>query len=148
MWSAVNVVAWKTAGVCLHGAWNGQWCTLMSDFIASVSFGVHCLILHLNALALPALSSYMWYWDSTKNVGISFRFFEGIVKIERVFVKFFCVLRRTQRTLTGAQPLVPRYWPGYQWYHGIRTTLGQRCTAECRVALRAVSLQKRTGTFL
>ena len=26
---------------------------------------------------------------------------------------FFCVLRGTQRTLTGVQPLVPSYWPGY-----------------------------------
>ena len=32
----------------------------------------------------------------------------------RMFLSFFfCVLRGTQRTLTGLQPLVPRYWPGY-----------------------------------
>ena len=49
-----------------------------------------------------------------------------------------CVLRGTQRTLTGVQPLVPRYWPRDQRYHGIRTTLGQHCTAECRLALRDV----------
>ena len=28
-------------------------------------------------------------------------------------VSFICVLRGTQRTPTGVQPLVPRYWPGY-----------------------------------
>ena len=33
--------------------------TLVSDFNATVSFGVHCLILHLIALTLPAHSSYM-----------------------------------------------------------------------------------------
>ena len=57
------------------------------------------------------------------------------------------MLRGTQRTLTGVQPLVPRYWSGYQWYHGIRTTLGQHCTA---VPCRAESCQspKAMGTFL
>ena len=30
-----------------------------------------------------------------------------------MFLSFFCVLRGTQRTLTGVQPLVPKYWPGY-----------------------------------
>ena len=54
----------------------------------------------------------------------------------------------TQRTLTGVQPLVLGYWSGYQWYHDIRTTLSQRCTAECRVALRAVNLQKRQAFFV
>ena len=33
---------------------------------------------------------------------------------------------------------MPRYWPGCQRYHGIRTTLGQHCSAECRLALRDV----------
>ena len=31
------------------------------------------------------------------------------------------------------QLLVPRCWPGYQWYRGIRTTLGQFCIAECQL---------------
>ena len=61
---------------------------------------------------------------------------------------FFCVLRGAQRTLKGVQPLVPRYRPGYQWYHGIRTTLGQHCTAECRLALRDVYSHEAIGTFL
>ena len=61
---------------------------------------------------------------------------------------FFRVLRGTQRTLTGVQPLVPRYWPGYYQYHGIRTTLGQHCTAECRLALRDVFSPEAIGTFL
>ena len=63
------------------------------------------------------------------------------------FPSFFCVLRGTQRTLTGVQTLVPRYWPGYPWYHGIRATLGQHCTAECRLALRDVHAPKAIGTF-
>ena len=62
----------------------------------------------------------------------------GIGKIWIVFFLVFCMLRGTQRTLTGVQLLVPRYWSGYQWYRDIRTTLSQRCIAECRVALRAV----------
>ena len=46
------------------------------------------------------------------------------IHMERVFFlrSFFCVLRGTQRT-AGAQ------------VHGIRTTLGQHCIAECRLAL-------------
>ena len=59
---------------------------------------------------------------------------------------FFCVLRGAQRTLTGVQPLVPRYWPGYQWYHGIGTTLGQHSTAECRARLLCLFFSKSTGT--
>ena len=58
------------------------------------------------------------------------------------------MLRGTRRTLTGVQPLVPRYWSGYHWYHDIRTTLGQHCVAECRVALRAVNSPKATRTFV
>ena len=44
--------------------------------------------------------------------------------------------------------LVPRYWPGYQWYHGIRTTLDQHCTADCCLALRYVYSPKAIATFL
>ena len=58
---------------------------------------------------------------------------------------FFCVLRGTQRTLKGVQLLVPRYWPGYHWYHGIRTTLGQHCTAECRARRLCLFFSKSTG---
>ena len=43
---------------------------------------------------------------------------------------------------------MPRYWSGYQWYHDIRTTLGKRCTAECRVAQRAVNHQTRQALFV
>ena len=33
-------------------------------------------------------------------------------------------------------------------YHGIRTTLGQHCTAECRLALRDVCSPPAIGTFV
>ena len=58
---------------------------------------------------------------------------------------FFCVLRGTQRTLTGVQPLVARCWPGYQWCHGIPTTLNQHCTAECRARSERCLLFKNDG---
>ena len=61
---------------------------------------------------------------------------------------FSCVPRGAHRTLTGVQPLVPRYWPGYYRYHGTRTTLGQYCTADCHLALRDVYVSKATGTFV
>ena len=77
--------------------------------------------------------------------------FMVLVSIWRVFFfkkkSFFCVSRGTQRTLTDVQPVVPRYWPGYQWYRGIRTTLGQHSIAECRFALGVVYLQKPIGIF-
>ena len=75
------------------------------------------------------------------SVQTTFSMRSALVFVLRTF--FFCMLSGTQRTLMGVQPLVPRYWPGYQWFHGIRATLGQHCTAECRVALRAVNLQER-----
>ena len=42
----------------------------VGDFIASVSLSYHSL--HLTALALPAYSSYLLYWDLSMSVGISF----------------------------------------------------------------------------
>ena len=58
------------------------------------------------------------------------------------------MLRGTQRTLTGVQTLVPRFWPGYYQYPGIRTTLGQHCTAECRLAPRDVFSPTAIGIFV
>ena len=43
---------WELGSAC-HGiwpGWYGQWCTLVGDFIASVSLGPHCLVLHRTAL--------------------------------------------------------------------------------------------------
>ena len=94
----------KLKAVCtVSGMDNG-------DFIVSVSLGVHCLILHLIARTLPAHLPYILHWDLAWNVG---RFFMvnmvlGINR-ERVCFSFFCMLRGTQRTLTGVQPLVPKY---------------------------------------
>ena len=53
-----------------------------------------------------------------------------LVNMKRVFFFFLHVVRHPAdsdvRPTAGAQV-------GYQWYHDIRTTLDQRCTAECRV---------------
>ena len=59
----------SASGGCLYSARNGQWCPLVSDSIASVSLGVHSLILHLSARTLLAHSSYILYRDLAKNVG-------------------------------------------------------------------------------
>ena len=106
----------------MFSAWNGRWCTLVCDFIASVSLDVHSLILHLNAVTLPAHSSYTWYWDSIKNVG---RFFSGIfgIFLERVF--FFRFFLRVVRHLAdsvgrptdGAQVLVRVSMVPWHPYH-------------------------------
>ena len=40
----------------------------VDDSIASVSFGSHCPVPHLIALALPAHSCYKKHWDSTKRI--------------------------------------------------------------------------------
>ena len=55
----------------------------VSDFIASVSLGVHSLILHLSALTLLAPSSYLKNCDSTKNVGRLLWHFHGIGFIKK-----------------------------------------------------------------
>ena len=111
-------------------------------YLCSYSFR----ILHLTALALPAHSSHEKYWDSAQNVGRFFMVFLWYWEYRwSVFFFFFkkkkCVLRGTQRTLTGVPPRCPMY-------RGIRTTLGQHNTAECRVALRAVNLHKQMAQAL
>ena len=92
----------------------GQWCTPVSDFIASVSVGVHGLILHLFARTLLAHSSNILYGDLARNVGRFVNDIYGIGKYESCFFEFFCMMRGTQRTLTGVHPLLPRYWSGCQ----------------------------------
>ena len=119
--------------------------SLSGDPCPSVSLGVHCL----TPSHCPCIACTLTYF--TKKLGkerwkIHFYGIGNKCGAWLLFNSFFCVLRGTRRTLTGVR-LVPRYWPGYQWYHGIRTTLGQHCTAECRVALRAVKSPEAIGTF-
>ena len=97
------------------------------------SWPIHCLHTHH--------TNYTGTWQGTWEDFFMIAY--GIGKYEAFFFEKKCMLSRTHRTLTGVQPLVLRYWSGYQRNHDIRTTLSQRCTAECRVALRAVNLQKR-----
>ena len=65
----------------------------------------------------------------------------------RVSLSFFCVLRGTQRTLTGCPATGAEVLARVPKVPGIRTTLGQHCTAECRVALRAVISPKAIRHF-